>query len=250
MDADAAVRERLDGIVGEGRPEQVAADTFESLAVAAVDGGRGVQVHAEGRDRPRRRLGVGSGGGEARASEGLLDTGRERGVEVELGVRVLREDGVVDSSEDGDGRQNVVHEERSTLGHAPAHARRAEAAALAREGHAQLVAAAAAGCPHEALREVSADGEAAQSAGWRWLAALAAARGALARLLQSIGFALDRDDLGVMAEAIDEGHDAGRVREYRAPVRESPVGGHNRRRPCIPSIEHLKEQIRGAVIVG
>jgi len=75
--------ERLHGIVGEGRPEQVAADTLESLAVAAVDGGRRVQVHAEGRDRPRPRLGVGSGGGEARASE--LDTGRERGVEVELG---------------------------------------------------------------------------------------------------------------------------------------------------------------------
>jgi len=33
----------------------------------------------------------------------------------------------------------------------------AEAAALAREGHPQLVAAVAAGCPHEALREVAAD---------------------------------------------------------------------------------------------
>ena len=29
--------ERLYGIVGEGRPQQVAADTLESLAVAAVD---------------------------------------------------------------------------------------------------------------------------------------------------------------------------------------------------------------------
>jgi len=41
---------------------------------------------------------VGSGGGEARASEGLLNTGRERGVEVELGVRVLRENGGSSSS--------------------------------------------------------------------------------------------------------------------------------------------------------
>ena len=46
--ATAAVGERLYGIVGEGRPEQVAADTLESLAVAAVDGGRGVQVESEG----------------------------------------------------------------------------------------------------------------------------------------------------------------------------------------------------------
>jgi len=63
LEVDAAVGERLYGIVGEGRPEQVAADTPRSLAVAAVDGGRRVQVHAEGRDRPRARLGVGSGGG-------------------------------------------------------------------------------------------------------------------------------------------------------------------------------------------
>ena len=60
-----------------------------------------MQVHAEGRDRPRARLGVGSGGGEARASEGLLDTGRERRVEVEVGVRVLGDAGVVNSSEAG-----------------------------------------------------------------------------------------------------------------------------------------------------
>ena len=40
-----------------------------------------------------------------------------------------------------DRRQNVVDEQRGPFGHAPAHARRAEAAALAREGDAQLVAA-------------------------------------------------------------------------------------------------------------
>ena len=48
VDADAAVRERLDGIVGEGGAEQVATQTLEALAVAAVDGGSGVQVESEG----------------------------------------------------------------------------------------------------------------------------------------------------------------------------------------------------------
>jgi len=43
-DAHPAVGERLDGIVGEGRAEQVAADTLEPLAVATVDGGRRVQT--------------------------------------------------------------------------------------------------------------------------------------------------------------------------------------------------------------
>jgi len=40
VDAHAAVVEGLDGIVGEGRAEQVAAEAFESLAVSRrVDGG-------------------------------------------------------------------------------------------------------------------------------------------------------------------------------------------------------------------
>jgi hypothetical protein len=36
-DADPAVRERLDGIVGEGRAQQVAAQSLQLLAVATVD---------------------------------------------------------------------------------------------------------------------------------------------------------------------------------------------------------------------
>ncbi len=44
-----------------------------------VDDGRRVEVHAEGGDGPRPRLGVGRRG-EPRASEVLLNTGRERGV--------------------------------------------------------------------------------------------------------------------------------------------------------------------------
>ena len=39
-DADAAARERRDGVVGEGRAQEVAADSLELLAVAAVGGGR------------------------------------------------------------------------------------------------------------------------------------------------------------------------------------------------------------------
>jgi hypothetical protein len=47
-DADAAARERRDGVMGEGRAQEVAADSLELLAVAAVGGGRGVEIHAEG----------------------------------------------------------------------------------------------------------------------------------------------------------------------------------------------------------
>jgi hypothetical protein len=47
-DTHAAAGERGDGVVGEGRAEQVATDSLELLAVAAVRGGRGVEIHAEG----------------------------------------------------------------------------------------------------------------------------------------------------------------------------------------------------------
>jgi len=87
--------------VGEGRAEQVAADTLEALAVAAVDSGRGVQLHAVGGDRVRRRLGVRGDGGEMRASERVLDASPERRVEVEVVVVRGSGDGVVDSGEDG-----------------------------------------------------------------------------------------------------------------------------------------------------
>ena len=56
-DADAAAGERRDGVVGEGRAQQIAADSLELLAVAAVGGGRGVEIHAEGGEGHRRRRG-------------------------------------------------------------------------------------------------------------------------------------------------------------------------------------------------
>jgi hypothetical protein len=57
-DTDAAAGERRDGVMGEGRAQEVAADSLELLAVAAVGGGRGVEIHAEGRERHRRRRGL------------------------------------------------------------------------------------------------------------------------------------------------------------------------------------------------
>ena len=55
-DAHTTVRERLDGIVGEGWAQQVAAQALKLLAVATVDSGGGVQVHAERRHGPRGRV--------------------------------------------------------------------------------------------------------------------------------------------------------------------------------------------------
>ena len=96
-------RGRLDGVVGVGRAEQVATDTLESPTVAAVDGRRRVEVQAVGGDGVRRRLGIGRARGEVRASQRVLNAGRERGVEVEVVVRVLASGGedLVHAAEDG-----------------------------------------------------------------------------------------------------------------------------------------------------
>jgi hypothetical protein len=57
-DADAAAGERRDGVVGEGRAQEGAADSLELLAVATVGGGRGVEIHAEGGEGHQRRRGL------------------------------------------------------------------------------------------------------------------------------------------------------------------------------------------------
>ena len=56
-EADAAIRELTDRIVGKRRSQQVPAHSFEPFAITAVDDGGGVQRHAEGGDleRPRWR---------------------------------------------------------------------------------------------------------------------------------------------------------------------------------------------------
>ncbi|MCY0987205.1 hypothetical protein OV203_08730 [Nannocystis sp. ILAH1] len=63
-DPGPAVGERLDGVMGEGRPQHVSAHPLELLAVATVDGRCGVQMHAERRHRQGR-----SGHGLARRSQ-------------------------------------------------------------------------------------------------------------------------------------------------------------------------------------
>ena len=81
-----AATERLDGVVGERRAEHGPADTLQRLAVAAVDGRRRVQLHAEGGHRPRRpgrRLGRRR---QVRAGERELHARRQRGVEVDVRV--------------------------------------------------------------------------------------------------------------------------------------------------------------------
>jgi len=86
VDADATVGEGPDGVVSEGRAQEISAQSFELLAVAAVDGGRGVEVHAEGglgQRRPRRRLGRRC---EVRTGEPELHAGSQRGVKVEVVV--------------------------------------------------------------------------------------------------------------------------------------------------------------------
>jgi len=85
-------------------------------ATGACQGGR---ARRGGGDRPvalRTRLVLGPK--TPGASEGLLDTGREGGVEVELGVRVLGDDGVVNSGKDGGhplGRRRRCGEEGQLL---------------------------------------------------------------------------------------------------------------------------------------
>jgi hypothetical protein len=101
VDAHAAALERLDGVVREGRAEHVPAQALELLAVTAVDGRRGVQLHAEGGHR-QRRPGRGLGRRrQVRAGERELHARRQRGVDV--GARVVDlcggGDGLVDLRE-------------------------------------------------------------------------------------------------------------------------------------------------------
>ncbi|PCC72514.1 hypothetical protein SAMN02745121_08791 [Nannocystis exedens] len=118
VDADAAIGERLDGVVCEGRAKEVAAEAFELLAIAAIDGRRGVEVHAEGRHRQRRR-GDGLGcGREVRAGERALHAGAKRRVHVEVVVRVRGEERVMHLREHGGHtrwRRRVCMQEANAL---------------------------------------------------------------------------------------------------------------------------------------
>jgi len=80
VDADLSVGGALHGTEGERRAQEVAADAFESLSVAAVNRDRCVQLHAEGRDEHRfYGTGLGAHGGPGRAgpAQAQLDAGRD-----------------------------------------------------------------------------------------------------------------------------------------------------------------------------
>jgi len=142
--------------------EAVQVDVEAQVAAKTLDHGDDAAVKRRDRGEPVLMLDRAAYVLKERSGEALRDRGEELAVVAEADGQGPREG--EDPLAVADRRQNVVHEERGSLGHAPAHARRAEAAALAREGHPQLVAAAAARRPHEALREVAAHGEAAQLA--------------------------------------------------------------------------------------
>jgi hypothetical protein len=93
-----------------------------------------------------------------RRREALGDPGKERLVIAQaLGHRPLEREHPLAVAH---RRQHVVDQQRGPLRPPPAHARWATAAILAREGHAQLVAACPAGRPHKASLEVPVHAEA------------------------------------------------------------------------------------------
>ena len=53
-----------------------------------------------------------------------------------------------------------------------------------------------------------------------------------------------------MAQAVDEGDDAGGAGEDAAPVGEGAIGGDDRRDLLIATIDDLEEQVGRAVVVG
>ena len=86
VDAHAAVREGLCGVMRERGAQEVAADPLEALAVTAVDGRRGVQVHAQRRDGERRRGRGLRGRDQVRAGERELHACAKRRVHVEVAL--------------------------------------------------------------------------------------------------------------------------------------------------------------------
>ena len=87
------------------------------------------------------------------------------------------------------------------------------------------------------------------------LFALAATRelfvlGPLPRLLEPIGLAFDREDLGLVSESVDEGDHRGGAGEDFVPVTECLVGGDDGRDTLITTIDDLEKQVSGASVVG
>jgi hypothetical protein len=115
------------------------------------------------------------------------------------------------------GRQHAIDEVRRPFGHAPAAAARAEAPALAREGHEALEAAARAAQAREAVGEHAAGEKGAQLAldERRHAAAVAVCAGGLQELLQMVAHHGVQDAGGGGAGVVGRGlgqHPAGGMR--------------------------------------
>jgi hypothetical protein len=70
-------------------------------------------------------------------------------------------------------------------------------------------------------------------------------------LLEAVAVGLDVDDLGAVDESVDEGDDAGSVREDFAPLRESLVGAEEDGLVSVVAAgDDLEEEVGVATVVG
>ena len=68
-------------------------------------------------------------------------------------------------------------------------------------------------------------------------------RGALFGIVHAIGLTLDDDDLRVVHEPVNDGHDAGRVGEHLAPFSEWSVGGDDSGLELVTTVDDVEQQI-------
>ena len=69
-------------------------------------------------------------------------------------------------------------------------------------------------------------------------------------LLEPIGFALDRDDLGVVNQTVDQGDDAGGIGEDLTPLGEGSVGRDEGGFFLIAAANDLEQQVGVAIAIG
>lgn len=75
-------------------------------------------------------------------------------------------------------------------------------------------------------------------------------RGPGAPLTQSVALAFERDDVGVVDEAVDEGGGDHRVAEDFAPGFEAAVAGDDDRAAFVAARDECEEQVRGLAFEG
>lgn len=79
----------------------------------------------------------------------------------------------------------------------------------------------------------------------------AALLGSFSGLFEAIRLTLDGEDLGVVDQPVDEGHDTGGVREHLIPFAKGFVGGQDDRALLLVTTgDDLKEQIGVTCVVG